>query len=525
MIAALIFILTLIPFLPALRAGFVWDDAANLFDNRAYRHFDWKHLKWMFTTTYMGPYQPLSWASLGLDFHLWGMHAWGFHLTNMLLHAANAVLFYFISREFLKRALPDASEREVALGAAVSALFFSLHPLRVESVAWVTERRDVLAGFFGLWATLCWLKGRRLRAILPLYTACLLSKASGVALPAAWLILDYYPLRRLNSFSELKKSFVDKMPFFILAGGAAAFAIAGQAGAGNLRGLSELGVSARVAEALIGLGFYAQKTLWPSMLSPLYRVPDALSVFSARVWISLLAIGACAYAIRLARVDRRAQAALWGYYVLSVLPVSGLLQNGPQLAADRYSYLSCLGWALLAGAAAARARGRLALGGVAVLLVVLGALSFRQTRFWYDDDALWSRALSVDPGSIPARLNYGLALAGKRRMFEALSIYEETEGLAPNNAMVWNHHGYVLLELKRYDEAEVVLRRAVSLDENLGSAWTYLGAASLRQGKFEQAVRELSRAAELSPESELAQDNLEEAQRAVEDAKKAQKKP
>ena len=211
LVPVLIAVLTGAAFFPALENGFVdWDDEKTLLDNPNYRGLGWDQLRWMFTTFYMGHYQPLSWMTFGLDYLLWGIDPFGYHLTNLLLHTANAVLFYFLTLRLLSlpaRAVPGEFALQVAAGFA--ALVFALHPLRVESVAWVTERRDVLSAFFLLWTILCYLRAtagaegdsarwRWLSAAVIVYGLSLLSKAGGITLPVVLLVLDVYPLRRLG---------------------------------------------------------------------------------------------------------------------------------------------------------------------------------------------------------------------------------------------------------------------------------------------------------------------------------------
>ena len=182
------------------------------FENPFYRGLHWTNLRWMFTTFHMGHYQPLSWLSFGIDYLLWGMEPFGYHLTNILLHAANAVLFYFLSLRLLAIAAPISGVIVLQLAAGFSALFFAVHPLRVESVAWATERRDVLSGFFLLLTVLGYLKAvspetdkrswwRWMTVAVVLYFFSLLSKASGMTLPLVLLVLDVYPLRRLGQAS------------------------------------------------------------------------------------------------------------------------------------------------------------------------------------------------------------------------------------------------------------------------------------------------------------------------------------
>ncbi|TMH83068.1 MAG: glycosyltransferase family 39 protein [Betaproteobacteria bacterium] len=198
----LIAVVTLAAFLPALQNQFVnWDDADNFLGNPHYRGLGWSQLRWMWTTFHMGHWIPLTWMTLGLDYLLWGMNPFGYHLTSLVLHAANAIVFYFVAFRILGLALPDAGDRGragLALSAGFAALLFALHPLRVESVAWATERRDVLSGLFYLLTILVYLRacerGERGRGwywgAIGLFACALLSKSMAVSLPVVLLILD-----------------------------------------------------------------------------------------------------------------------------------------------------------------------------------------------------------------------------------------------------------------------------------------------------------------------------------------------
>src|SRR6059036_3518987 len=281
----LVALFTLAAFLPALQNQFVnWDDKDNFLDNPHYRGLGWTHLRWMWTT-HLGHYIPLTWMTLGLDYLLWGMNPVGYHLTNLLLHAANAVVFFFVVRRLLTRALPSPSERGYALAvsAAVAALVFAIHPLRVESVAWVTERRDVLSGLFYLVAIMLYLRaceggapGRGWYWLsVAVFVLALLSKSMVVNLPVVLLILDVYPLRRLGGslgwWSEpARRVYVEKIPFVLLAAAASAIAVMAQSSIHAAASLAQLSVPGRLAVSAYGLSFYVWKTVAPFSLSPLY---------------------------------------------------------------------------------------------------------------------------------------------------------------------------------------------------------------------------------------------------------------
>jgi hypothetical protein len=209
-----------------------WDDYKNIVENPYYRGLGWTNLRWMFTTFHMGHYQPLTWLTLGIDYLIWGLSPVGYHLTNLLLHCANAVLLYFLALRLFRLVNAGLTGHEhslLPLAAGFSALLFSIHPLRVESVAWATERRDALAGFFFLLSILYYLKAvttgknglgdwRWIFISLGAYALSLLSKASAITLPLVLLVLDVYPLRRLGPkgwFSpESRKIWQEKYCFF-----------------------------------------------------------------------------------------------------------------------------------------------------------------------------------------------------------------------------------------------------------------------------------------------------------------------
>src|SRR5713226_6535756 len=287
LVPVLIALVTFTAFLPTLQNEFVgWDDATNFLDNPHYRGLAWTHIRWMWTT-HLGHYIPLTWMTLGLDYLLWGMNPVGYHLTSLLLHAANAVVFFFVVHRILTLALPSPSERghALAVAAGFAALVFAIHPLRVESVAWVTERRDVLSGLFYLVTILMYLRaceqGARGRGwywlSVAVFVCALLSKSMVVNLPVVLLILDVYPLRRLGgdigwSSEAARRVYVEKIPFVLLAAAASAIAFMAQSSVHAALSLVQLSVPGRLAVSAYGLSFYLWKTVAPVNLSPLYEL-------------------------------------------------------------------------------------------------------------------------------------------------------------------------------------------------------------------------------------------------------------
>src|SRR3989449_5724761 len=252
LLPVLIALVTVVPFLPTLDNQFVnWDDDDNLVENPHYRGLGWTHLRWMWTTFHIGHYAPLTWMTFGLDYLFWGLKPVGYHLSNLLLHAANAAVFYLVARRILGSALSGPRERGnvgLAAAAAFAALLFALHPLRVESVAWATERRDVLSGLFYLLTLLVYLQageqGARGRsgywASVGLFVCALLSKSMAVSLPVVMLILDVYPLRRLGGArgwwgEPARRIYLEKIPFVLLALAASGGAFIPQIEGRNMR--------------------------------------------------------------------------------------------------------------------------------------------------------------------------------------------------------------------------------------------------------------------------------------------------
>jgi hypothetical protein len=463
-----VILLTLVAFLPVLDNGFIpnWDDRTNFLDNPHYRGLGPAQLHWMFTTFHAGHYIPLTWLSLGLDYLLWGMNPTGYHLTSLLLHAATALTFYFLALRLFRVALPAAtSPAALRWGAATAALVFAVHPLRVESVASATERRDVLSGLFYVLALLSYVKAvtatpeapparlqpRWYALSLVCFAAALLSKSIVVTLPVTLLVLDVYPLRRLGGAQGWRtpRPWLEKLPFFALSAAATIVAFLALLPLGNTKSLQDMPVTLRLLVSAYGLLFYLRKTLLPLDLSPLYPLYFQVTWLQFGV---LIGGAGLAWACR-RRLPAFTAAAF--VYVVTVAPVIGIFQNGPQAAADRYSYLACLGWAALIGGTLAYwwpRRGILA-PVAAVWLAALAILTWQQTSLWKDSVSLWGQAAVVTPGMRAAHFKLGQAHAQDGRIAEAVGAYREAMRLSGPSAP-WGHVAIArLLEQIGLDEA------------------------------------------------------------------------
>jgi tetratricopeptide (TPR) repeat protein len=525
-IPILVVVLTLAAFYPVLQNKFVnWDDYRNIVENPHYRGLGWTNIRWMFTTFHVGHYQPLSWLTLGGDYVLWGMNPFGYHLTSLLLHAATAVVVFFLAQELLSIASASAENPiAVSIGAAIAALVFALHPLRVESVAWATERRDVLSGLFYSLTILAYLyvcRGGKLRGkwywgTLGLFLCAILSKSLTVTLPAVLLLLDIYPLRRLGGTQgwwskSARAVYWEKFPFALLSLGFSAVAFIALAQIENMASLQRLGLVDRLMISVYSLWFYFWKTVAPFKLSPLYELPTEVEFSSPSFMLSYVVI-ILAVGLGLALRRRQPWVGITGLaYLVTLLPVLGIFQNGPQIVADRYSYLACIGWAVLAGAGAqyfwqASVDGRMrkrsfVLGCSAAVIVLfgLGFLTWRQVQVWHDPERLWSYVLSTTGESLFARNNLGNALAAEGRFDEAVDQFQRALRIDPNDSDAVYNLGNALARQGNFEAAGKQLEYALQINPRNAMAAYDLGNVRARQGRFDEAMNQFERALKTDP--------------------------
>jgi tetratricopeptide (TPR) repeat protein len=504
--------ITVVVFLPVLRAGFVaYDDPENFLQNPHYRGLGWSQLRWMWTTTHLGHYVPLSWMTLGLDYVLWGMNPAGYHAVNLLLHAGNAVMLFFLARRVFRLAGIERPGDGVAAvaPAAFAALVFAVHPLRVESVAWITERRDMVALAFSLASVLWYLrsiggadggvKSRRWYWLaVAAFVCALLSKATAVTLPAMLLVLNVYPLRRLGGAAgwwsaSARQALRELAPF------GAASLLAGLGSIVALQPGAQLGAADKVAVSAYSLGFYLWKTVVPAGLAPLYerRLPTPkLSPAFLASYVVVIVFVASAW------LARRRFAGLTAAFVafgVAIFPLLGFVQNGPQIAADRYTYHAAPALALLLGAALAVFDRRALVVGAGAILGCLGFLTNRQTRAWENSETLWLRVLRFDSASYVANNNLGVVLAEQGRSDEAIARYRRSIATRPSFKFSHNNLGFELAQRGELDAAIAEYRAALAIDPAYADAEVNLGNALLQQRRFDEAVTHYAAAARIDP--------------------------
>jgi protein O-mannosyl-transferase len=484
-----------------LGADFVaWDDNRNFLGNPDYRGLGLEQLRWMWTTTLMGHYVPLTWMTLGLDYTLWGMNPAGYHAVNLLFHALNAVLVFIVARRVFWLAVPESSGL-IDAAAAVTALAFALHPLRTESVAWITERRDVLSTAFYLVSLLAYVKAttgtfarRWYYVSLMAFVCALLSKASAVTLPAVLLLLDVYPLRRMQTWSQRIRASWELAPFFALS------AVAGMVSLFVLHPPPQLPIGQKIAASSYSFAFYLWKTLVPASLSPLYPLPKRVELLNPATLLALFVCVAYGMVAWRAWANRRGVSAVMIAFAVMILPFLGAVQNGPQIAADRYTYHAATSLSLLAGAFYLRwhQKGwRVAIG---VILGWWAVLTWRQTEVWKDSDHLWSRVVSVDSTSSVGLFGLGDVRIAQGRTAEAAILYARAVAADPDYAEGHNNLGILLFGMGDVAGALREYQRAVALQPKLAEARVNLGVALARTGNDSAAIVQFEAALAMKPD-------------------------
>jgi tetratricopeptide (TPR) repeat protein len=537
-------LVALIAFIPATRGEFLsWDDEQNFVSNPYFRGLGATQLRWMWSTFLLGHYVPVSWMSLGLDYSLWGMNPFGYHLTNLLIHAANSVLVYFVARRLVTLAAGTAEEgrhESSVMTAVVAALLYGVHPLRVESVAWITERRDVLSGFFMLASALTYLRAvarertdkKAYWGSVLLFTAAVLSKATVITLPAVLLILNVYPLRRLRlsgrritggrpvalelapfaipALFGMVVSVVAVHPPFLGKFGLAFLAPHQLAElAANVSAQNQFGVTGKLAVSAYSLCFYIVKTILPVGLSPFYEMPRELHPLAPRFLASYAGVVALIVACFQWRRWPGTSAALAIFIVISA-PMLGIVQNGPQIAADRYTYHAAPALAILLAAAIHR----LIVGGrryaivSASLVAILALLTWRQSRYWQNSETLWSRVIRVDSSSALGQSAMASLRYKQGRVDEGLTFSAGALAVAPEYAEAHNDYGVGLTRKGRVEEALAEYRRALAIRPRFDDAENNLGVLLMAVGHADSAVAHYQRALEINPTNADAEVNL-----------------
>lgn len=552
-LAGLVSLLTFLVYLPCLRNEFVlWDDNRYVYENPHLHSLNLPFLRWAFSDFYAANWHPLTWVSHALDYAAWGLNPLGHHLTNNILHAVNTFIVVILVAKLLEACRPslqqnpplhpsqEGNRRAILVTAAATGLLFGLHPLHVESVAWVSERKDLLCAMFFLLSILAYAKyvsvakqGDWSRAFLNKYylllsglsALALLSKPMAVSLPAVLLILDWYPFNRIGSRKSFLSAFLEKLPLIALSLASSVLTVLAQNAGGAIQTFERIPLSSRVLVAAESLLSYLWKMVLPMNLIPYYPYPKNISLFSAEYLLSIiLASGITAACIVMVKKQKLWSAA-WGYYVLTLLPVLGIVQVGGQAMADRYTYLPSLGPFILAGLLAAwlweksplgRGAGvgsRAGAGSVIVAaILIVGSLSFltyKKIAVWKDSLNLWTYVTEREPDDAPvAHYNLGIVYRHNNMPDKAVEQYLTAIRLRPNYADAHNNLGLVYEALNMPDRAEEEFVTAIKLKPENAEAHSNLGVLYQARNMPDKAEEEFVTAIKLKPDNAKAHFNL-----------------
>jgi len=513
-IALLLALLTLLAYLPVTRDQFLnYDDQDYVTENtNVLNGLTWSGVEWAFTTGHASNWHPLTWLSLMLDAELFGPNAGAFHFVNALFHAANAALLFVLLLRMTGALWPSAF---------VAALF-AWHPLHVESVAWVSERKDVLSTFFALLALLCYERfvgeskakspKSKIFYALALFTfaLALMAKPMFVTLPFVMLLLDFWPLNRIGNLSGTQNYLgltAEKIPFFALTAASCVvtFLAQSQQGRDAVAPLQLIPLDYRLYNTLISYARYLLKLFYPTKLAVFYPLLQHFAWMLVRAYFSGIALAAISWLAW--RMRRQFPYVLvgWLWFLGTLVPVIGLVQVGGAALADRYTYFPAVGIFIVCTFAARDLAHRLAFPKIilpAAAALILGAclvLTENQLRYWLDSEMLFTHALAVTKDNDVAHVNLGVALEDKGELNQALVQYREAEKLAPDLSEIHNDLGNLLDKLGKPKAALIEYRKAAIL--NPGSPALHNGEGDIlaELGRFKEAMSQFQEAARLDP--------------------------
>jgi tetratricopeptide (TPR) repeat protein len=520
-VCALLILIVLAIYLPIMDLRFVnFDDTIYVTQNpRVPDGLSWNSVVWALKTGHAGNWHPLTWISHMVDCQLYGLNPLGHHLTNLFFHTANTLLIFLLLRR-----TTGAVWRCVFVAA-----LFALHPVHVESVAWVAERKDVLSTFFGLlclWAYVGYVeksKARHHAAVfyiltLFLFTLGLLSKPMLVTWPCVMMLLDYWPLRRiqlsdLNSqLPIIRRLLLEKIPFIALSAATCVATFIAQRAGGAVAPLEDVTIESRLINALVSYATYLGKLFWPRNLAVIYPFVRDWPVW--RVMVAGLLLLAITGAVIWQGRRRGYLLAGWLWYLVTLVPVIGLVQVGNQSIADRYTYIPSIGlfilfaWGIVDLTAGWSRRALPMTTGAAVLLSGCAILTAFQLRQWEDTETLFRHALAVTENNFVAENNLGFYFALQGELELAKQHYRSALKMNPNYHNAWNNLGCALSDQKKYEEAvsnfEMALRtkpRSADAQNNLGNALFWLGKTNEAMDHYQEALR-------IKPQYALGHNNL-----------------
>ena len=548
-VAGLVAVITCAVYFTSLRNEFVeWDDSIYVFENPYIRSLNFSFFRWAFFDFHAGNWHPLTWISHAVDYALWGLNPWGHHLTNVILHSLNASIVVLLIMGLIEALQKTTivnerpmNERMTLMVGGVTGILFGLHPLHVESVAWVAERKDLLCALFFLLSMTVYAKygtlahaetphpGSESRYLKKLYllslgsfTLALLSKPMAVTLPVCLLMLDWYPLKRIRSFRTFRIAFVEKVPFFALSLASSLLTILAQAAGGSIVPIEYAPVSTRMLVASKALVVYLGKMTVPLNLVPFYPYPSGVSLLSLDYLFSVVLVLGITMVCIVVIKRHELLLSVWGYYVVTLMPVLGIVQIGNQFMADRYAYLPGLGPFFLMGLATAwlfekvnalqrwsRPATLVCAAAAIGVLVSLSYLTVKQIGVWQNSIDLWTYVIKKEPVRAPlAYYNRGVYYAKKGQVDRALNDFTKTIILDPSDYQAYYNLGVLYGSTGLFDMAIECFSTAIMINQSYDMAYLNRGSYYARTGRMEQARADYQKACDLGNENGCRQVKL-----------------
>ncbi len=549
--AVCVALLTLAAYLASTRNDFVnWDDDKYIYQNHFIRSFDPEFFRWAFFEFYTSNWHPLTWMSHAADYALWGLNPMGHHLTNIILHAVNTFLVVMLTQRLIGAAMQFGDQRSralfsgpqsVTIAAVGTGLLFGLHPVHVESVAWIAERKDLLCGLFFLLSVMAYCaldQSERARHGAPFdgwnpaprwrnkyyffalgsFILALMSKPMAVSLPIVLLILDWYPFGRISSFKTFLPALAEKLPFAGLSLLSSVLTVFAQEAGGALSSLEAIPLSIRILTAAGSLVAYLGKMIAPVHLIAFYPYPQDASLFSFHYAAAILFVaGITGVALFTAR-KHPLIFSVWGYYVITLLPVLGLVQVGDQVMADRYTYIPSIGPFLSVGIATAWIAGKLERTGrrsltvfaacaAFCLVVVLLILTVLQVRVWKNSETLWSTVLEHEPlRARVAYFNLGDYYQKSRQYEKAIDVYDRIIAIQPS-AFCYYNRGLAFSKMGLLEKAIEDYDRAIARSPLFNDSYYAKGVACASLGRLDKAIESYDRYVAMNPSDYRAYNN------------------
>jgi tetratricopeptide (TPR) repeat protein len=467
------------------------------------------NLRWAFTTTDAANWHPITWLSFMFDVQLFGPRPGAMHLENVLLHAANAILLFILLRAMTDDPWPSA----------FAAALFAVHPAHVESVAWISERKDMLSTLFMLLAMCVYVRYARRRTrrtlwyalLILLFALALMSKPMVVTLPACLLLIDYWPLRRMESWRDARVRLIEKIPLAAMSAAACVITYIAQSRGGAVRPLEQIDLARRLANALISCAIYLRNVIFPVGLAIPYPLPAHIPV-SALAVSAVVLIALVFAAIAAARSNRRYVTVGLLWFFGTLVPVIGIVQVGEQSMADRYTYIPYIGLFLIFAWGMAELAARIGAAPAASIaagfLFVLAVLAIRQVGVWRDTETLFAHAAKVTTDNWLAYHQLGIAYASQNRLDEAEAMYARALALRPGAAWVRYNLGNALLRQGRSDQAKQQYQLALRDQPDFAPALSNYGILLAGAGELQQAARLFEKAIDAAPDFAEAHANL-----------------